>query len=112
MQALLSKLEVIMPRDKWMHLAVGLIVGAMLVILAAAQRALWPAFFQQHPIFFLMLDGGACVHAAKEATDRLDNLLMYHQGRTAIHGVEWGDFFAGLAGTAALASALLWTGVV
>lgn len=125
MANLAAMLETIMPLDKWKHLVVGAAVATVAFLLFALEFAACAlldylthhqagavAFMVKHVAFFGILNAGACVHAAKEGMDRLDNLMMYHQGKAAIHGVELGDFLAGQAGTTVLALLGLWAGLV
>ena len=82
------------PRDKLLHLAVGAVVALLTFGLWNLLVLVQPA----HPVAVGLVVTAFIVGAAKEATDRLDNLLMYRRGLVAMHGVEWLDLVATTAG--------------
>lgn len=102
----------IIPKDKLEHLIVGALVAALGIAIAVVAQAAWPSFYKAHPWFLAAILAGAMVGAAKEGEDRLDNLLMHARGEAPIHGVEWLDFLATMAGSVAVALAALAVGIV
>lgn len=100
------------PMDKAKHIVVGLIVAAIIMLLMAVEKSAFDAWYIAHPGFFAIINAGLVVHAAKEAEDRLDNLIMYHEGRPPMHGVKFLDFLSGMFGTTLFALVFLWAGIV
>lgn len=97
------------PKDKLLHLAVG--AGVALLAYALWRVAMLVPALAAHPAAVAISIGGLLVGACKEAQDRLDNLLMYHRGEAALHGVEWLDLIATWAGATAIAGSLLLVGL-
>lgn len=112
MQRLKTLALAIMGADKWKHLAVGLLVALALLVLMAAERAVFPAFSAAHPWFWAIINGGVCVHLAKEGTDWIDNRAARAQGEPDRHTVDPRDFLAGQLGTTAVALLALQLGLV
>lgn len=88
------------PRDKLMHLAVGMAAAALALVLW--HLAMNVPLLVAHPLPTAFSIGGALLGASKEAQDRLDNLLMYHRGEAPLHGVEWLDLAFTWAGCTAI----------
>lgn len=97
------------PKDKLMHLAVGMAVGALGLVLWS--MAMLVPFFMDHPLASAFSIGGVLLGASKEAQDRMDNLLMYHRGQSALHGVEWLDLAFTWAGCTAIGVFADWLGL-
>lgn len=105
----MNRLLELVPRDKLLHLAVG--VGAAVFAFAAWKLCMLMPLLAAHPLAAAISLGGLMVGLTKEAGDRLGNLAVYHRGQAPIHGVEWLDVLFTWAGATVVAIGLVVMGV-
>jgi len=105
----MSSIFNVIPKDKLLHLVVGAGVAVLGFVLWSI--AMHVPVLAAHPVATGISLAGCMAGAQKEANDRLDNLLMYHRGLAALHGVEWLDLLATWAGASAVAWVLVRMGL-
>lgn len=105
----MQKLFALIPRDKLLHLVVGMGLAVLAALLWSVAMHVPP--LAAHPVATGISLGGFFAGAQKEGTDRLDNLLLYHRGEAPLHGVELGDWLMTWCGSTLIALALVRVGL-